>query len=214
MNRLLASLLRPLARLAIRWMPVPDPWERVEVRFPLNQLGFGARYDFDWFFEGESAVPIGSLHDLRSWLRGCRYVGDPELFHERDYWQHPRTFEQLKRGDCEDFALWSWRKLVELGMDADLVFGRCLPLSDPPSSHAWVIFRKDGETFLMEPASARHDHWVRPLADARGDYRPHFGVTARRERYCFGGWLLTAKEGGSAGERRTFSRPPARTAPA
>ena len=106
-------------------------------------------------------------------LRGCRYVSDPHLFHERDYWQHPRTFEQLKRGDCEDFAIWSWRKLVELGYDADLVFGRCLPSGAGERGHAWVIFRQDGVTQVMEPTKARHASWICPLDEARTRYVPH-----------------------------------------
>ena len=194
-RRLFGFLTRPLLRQVIRWVPVDDPWERVESRFSLQSLGSGARYDFSWFFEGESAVPVGSLHDLRNWLRGCRYVSDPHLFHERDYWQHPRTFEQLKRGDCEDFAIWSWRKLVELGYDADLVFGRCLPSGAGERGHAWVIFRQDGVTQVMEPTKARHASWICPLDEARTRYVPHFGITSKRERYAFSGWLLSMKEG-------------------
>jgi hypothetical protein len=45
------------------------------------------------------------------------------LFGEADFWQHPSTFERLRTGDCEDFAVWAWRKLIELGYDVDLVAG-------------------------------------------------------------------------------------------
>src|SRR5690348_3236184 len=53
--------------------------------------------------------------DLRM-AADCEYVRDP--VHERDFWQHPKTFEQLRKGDCEDHALWAWRKLTELGISA------------------------------------------------------------------------------------------------
>jgi hypothetical protein len=198
-RRLLDPVRRTFVRQLARWAAVEDPWERIDSRFSLRVLGSGARHEFAWYFEGESAVPIGSLHDLRSWLRGCRYVSDPQLFHERDYWQHPRTFEQLKRGDCEDFALWAWRKLVELGYDADLVFGRCAPLDPSGSGHAWVIFRREGVTHVMEPADARHEDWVRPLDEVRNSYIPHFGVTGRRERYTFSGWLISLSQGWGEG---------------
>jgi predicted transglutaminase-like cysteine proteinase len=36
--------------------------------------------------------------------------------HERE---HPGAFERRRRGDCEDFALWAWRKLAEVGVDAE-----------------------------------------------------------------------------------------------
>lgn len=169
-------------------MRVADPWDRIEVGFALRHLGSGARYDFGWYFEGESAVPVNSLHELRSWLRGCRYVRDEHLFHERDYWQHPRTFEQLRRGDCEDFALWAWRKLVELGHDADFVVGSCT--GEPPGHrHAWVIYREGGVEYLMEPGN-----WVRPLREVRAEYRPFFGVGPDRRRFTFAGYLLALQE--------------------
>lgn len=190
LRRFIYRLLTPVLRQLLRRDPITDPWERVDAAFPLKLLGPAARYDFDWYFEGESTVPVGSVYELRSWLRGCRYISDAALFHERDYWQHPRTFEQLKRGDCEDFALWAWRKLVELGIDADLVVGRREPPTTPGSGHAWIIFRRDGATYVMEPTNARHESWIRPLDEVRDRYEPHFGITAARERYTFAGWLL------------------------
>lgn len=190
LRRLLARIIDPVLPRLLRWTGVTDPWERIDGPVPLQLLGVGARYEFDWFFEGESTVPAGDLHEIRGWLRGCRYIADPKLFHERDYWQHPRTFEQLKRGDCEDFALWAWRKMVEAGMDADLVLGRCVPPQTPDAGHAWIILRRDGVTYVLEPTSARGDSWMRPLDEVREKYVPHFGITPRRERYAFAGWIL------------------------
>lgn len=190
LRRFLARVINPVLPALFRWTGMTDPWERIDARFPLRLLGAGARYEFEWYFEGESTVPAGDLHEIRSWLRGCRYVRDPELFHEADYWQHPRTFEQLKRGDCEDFALWAWRKMVEIGMDADLVIGRCCPPATPGGGHAWIILRRDGDTHVIEPVSAGGERWMRPLDEARAEYVPHFGVTPTRERYIFAGWVL------------------------
>lgn len=197
--RFIAKLLRPVQRLLLRLVPVSDPWERIDVRPALHQLASGSRYDFEWYFEGESAVPVSNLYELRCWLRGCRYVRDHELFHERDYWQHPRTFEQLRRGDCEDFALWAWRKLVELDYDADLVIG-----SRPGNFHrwhAWVVYRHEGSEYLMEPSDARNTDWVRPLKEVQGEYVPFFGVGRDRRRFTFAGYLLFLQrraEGGAS----------------
>lgn len=191
-RRTIGILLRPVAWLLLRMVPVRDPWVRVDVRPALNLLGSGARYEFEWYFQGPSTVPVSDLHELRSWLRGCRYVGDPDLFHESDYWQHPRTFEQLRRGDCEDFALWAWRKLVELGYDADLVIGSFAGRHE--ARHAWIVFRDHGGAYLMEPGNAGDASWVRPLHEARAEYVPMFGVGPDLRRFTYAGYLLVMRQ--------------------
>jgi hypothetical protein len=198
-RRALAVILRPVQRLLLRLTSVPDPWQRIEFSPALGHLGLGARYEFEWYFEGDSAVPVNNLHELRSWLRGCRYVRDPELFHERDYWQHPRTFEQLRRGDCEDFALWAWRKLVEMGYDAELVIGNCA--GNRQSRHAWIVYRENAVEYLMEPGNAREATWVRPLDEVRAEYLPIYGVGPDRRRFTFAGCLINLRQ-------RSEPRPP------
>ena len=106
--------LRPLWRLFLRVVPVADPWERLNYRVPAKRYGPGSIHDFAWYFEGASGVATSSVEDIQEWLLGCEYVSDPDLFRVADYWQHPRTFEQIRRGDCEDHAIWAWRKLIEL----------------------------------------------------------------------------------------------------
>jgi len=194
MRRGLTALLRRLALLVGRRSPVSDPWERLDVAPQPGHYGPGARPDFSWYFEGESTVAVGSLGELQAWLAGCSYTTDPDLFHEPDFWQHPRTFEQLRRGDCEDYALWAWRKLVELGYDADLVVGRCVQESRAGARdvvrHAWVVFRHGGAEYLFEPVHGDAAHAVRPLAEVRGHYLPEFGVGPDRRRFAFAGYLL------------------------
>jgi hypothetical protein len=190
--------LRPLWRLLLRVVPVDDPWRRVDYRVPVRHFGAGANHDFDWYFEGECRVPVTSIEDVQDWLLECEYVHDPELFHEPDFWQHPRTFERLKRGDCEDHALWAWRRLLELGYDAEFVSGRCLPWTpgsaDGEGGHAWVIFRRDGATYLFEAAAKTKGQMVRPLTEASDEYRPEYGVDCHRQRFAFNGILLTMRE--------------------
>ena len=126
-----------------------------------------------------------------SWpgCKTCQYVSDLELFHERDFWQHPRVFERLKRGDCEDFALWAWRKLAELGIDAELCVGR-MTCDDRPElarQHAWVVYRVNGTAFLFEPAARTPTRMIRPLADVMDEYVPHFAVNHRFDTNAFVG---------------------------
>jgi len=150
--------------------------------------GDGARHGFDWVFEGESAVAVASLDDILDWLATCEYETDASLFREADYWQHPHTFEKLRRGDCEDFALWAWRKLVELGIDADLVIGRRVPPGSENSRHAWILFRIGEDEFLFEPIIRDRGASVRLLATVRSEYIPEFGVSRGRNRFLFAGY--------------------------
>jgi hypothetical protein len=185
---LFAPIRRALHQLRLRFFPVRDPWERLPYEAPLVMFGDGPRRGFDWIFEGASAVDVNSVDDILEWLRGCRYETDESLFVESDFWQHPRTFEQFRRGDCEDFALWAWRKLVELGLDASLVVGRRVPPGAENSRHAWIQFR-DGETeFLFEPVLRDRDRALRPLGDVRSEYIPEMGVARDRRRFLFAGY--------------------------
>jgi hypothetical protein len=159
--------------------------------------GGGARQDFGWYFEGKSSVSVTSIGEIQDWLVGCEYAEDMELFQEGDFWQHPRTFERLRRGDCEDHALWAWRKLVELGYDAELVSGQQLSESGGvtiASGHVWVVFKQGEETFVFETAAKSKDRMLKPLQNVRNEYRPEAGVDAARRRFAYYGYLLTMRE--------------------
>jgi len=151
-------------------------------------FGDGARHGFDWVFEGESAVTVPDIDSLLDWLAECHYEADASLFRESDYWQHPHTFEELRRGDCEDFALWAWRKLVELGVDADLVIGRRVPPGSENSRHAWIVFRDGDDEFVLEPIVRERSTAVRAVSSVRGEYIPEFGVGRDRRRFFFAGY--------------------------
>ena len=110
-------MIRPVVRWVARSVRQDDPWERLPYTVKARAFGRGSIHPFPWYFEGGSAVEVKSLEDICAWLMECQYVADPDLFNESDFWQHPRTFERLRQGDCEDHALWAWRKLVELGFD-------------------------------------------------------------------------------------------------
>ena len=154
------------------------------MRVPSHVFGPGSQQPFTTYFEGETSVRVTCIDDIVAWLKTCEYVSDLELFHERDVWQHPTSFERRKRGDCEDFALWAWRKLAELGIDAEFFVGR---VAD--HQHAWVVYRIDETEFLFEPA-ARTPRMIRPLAEVRSGYVPHFAVNRRLATCAFVGCTL------------------------
>jgi len=185
------ALRRALHHLRLRLFPVRDPWLRLPYEAPLALYGDGAKRDFDWVFEGDSTAVINTLDELMQWLAECTYDSDARLFQEADFWQHPRTFEHLRRGDCEDYALWAWRKLLEIGIDADLVIGRRVPPGTENSRHAWIVFRGGEGEFVFEPVACRdRSVAVRPLAAARAEYIPEFGVDRNRQRFFFAGYAF------------------------
>ena len=157
------------------------------MRVPKTAFGPGSRQDFALYFEGESAVSVRSIDDITSWLLQCEYVSDPELFAKGDFWQHPTVFEQLRRGDCEDFALWAWRKLAEIGMDAEFYVGRVICAGNADRHHAWVVYRAESNEFLFEPAAANSRQMIRPLAEVRHAYVPYFAIDHRFGTSAFAG---------------------------
>lgn len=184
-NRLLLS--KPYARLVAEWVDHEDVWSFQEVE--LEPRWLGSRYDFWHYLDGESNVPVESVSDICLWLTECDKRSDLELFRERDYWQHPTTFEQLRTGDCEDHALWAWRKLGELGIPAQFVIGRWQWKPESPSFHAWVTYEDDSGFHLLESMSVELEGMVRPLASAASDYVPHLSVGHRRMTRIYGGFI-------------------------
>jgi hypothetical protein len=185
LRRILSSFLRLAACLGRR----ESEWERLTMRVPERAFGPGSRQPFASYFKGASSVTVGSVEDIVAWLQTCEYVSDLELFQQRDFWQHPGDFEQRRRGDCEDFALWTWRKLAEIGIDAEFCVGRVIGGDGTPGhrQHAWVVYHVSGDTYLFEPAAGTPSRMIRPLVEAMGEYVPHFAVNHRFDTNAFVG---------------------------
>jgi hypothetical protein len=98
-------------------------------------------------------------------------VSDQDQFGEEDYWQLPEQFEESKKGDCEDFALWAWRQLLQMNYDARFALGTAGRYGD---GHAWVTFAKDGKYFLLEPLSWPVGLTLPRLSILR--YKPKFSI--------------------------------------
>jgi hypothetical protein len=199
-------LFSPFIRFAERLLGYESAWEPVPMRVPASAFGPGSRQPFADYFEGESSVRVQSIDDIVAWLQTCEYVSDIELFQERDFWQHPGAFESRRRGDCEDFALWAWRKLAEVGVDAEFCVGRvvCDDRPEVDRQHAWVIFRVDEAAYLFEPAARIRSRMIRPLADAMGEYVPHFAVNHRFDTNAFVGCASDSHRGPSCDPLRAL----------
>ena len=187
---ILLSFTRPVSRLLLRAVPIGDAWKRFPSAVPLGVYGIGARQAFTWYFQGESTVEVFSIEEIQDWLLGCEYARDPDLFQEADFWQHPCTFEELRQGDCEDFSLWAWRKLIRLGYDAEFVAGRCRMPGCAASGHTWVLLRKDGEKFVFDPVMRDREEMIRPLSAVRHEYIPEVSVDRAFRRYVYSGYFL------------------------
>lgn|SRR5262249_4265838 len=120
------------------------------------------------------------MADVRKFLATCRAVSDKELFGKDEYWQPPEDFEKTRKGDCEDFALWTWRELLAMGYDARFAVGRHGRYG---IGHAWVTFQKDGKYYLLEPQLRFIGETFPRLSTLW--YEPKFSVAWEEERVSY-----------------------------
>jgi Bacterial transglutaminase-like cysteine proteinase BTLCP len=118
------------------------------------------------------SVDCHDLDDIRRFLQTCRYMSDQAQFGRVDYWMPPEEFERRRRGDCDDFALWTWRQLMRLGYSARFVCGHGGRYG---AGHAWVTFEREGRTFIVEALAAPYGPTFPRLSTLR--YRPRISVT-------------------------------------
>ncbi len=184
------ALHRRILRFLLRTVRAAGPWDRIAAPVPVHVYGLGSRQPFDWYLQGESTVEVVSLEDVLEWLLGCTYATDRDLFRHPDYWQHPCAFERMRQGDCEDFALWAWRKLVRLGYDAEFIVGYVLHPEGHSRGHAWVVFRQNGESFVFDPSIRTRLQMVAPLFRVAHEYVPEVSVDGNLARYVYTGYAL------------------------
>jgi hypothetical protein len=184
-------LMLPAARLAWRYLDDGDAWRSVPHDVPLTLYGSGNLVDdFRFYLEGPSRISVKSTDEICRWLRKCQYQTDAALFGRDDYWQHPGGFEALRRGDCEDHALWAWRKLVELGHKTELVIGRSRWVEATHDGlHAWVVYTEKGNRFLFEAAAKSRREMIKPLVEVSGQYKPYASVDQNLQRHLYAGFV-------------------------
>ena len=125
-------------------------------------------------------VKCETIADVRRFLSTCSAVSDKEQFGTDEYWQPPEDFEKTRKGDCEDFALWTWRELLAMGYDARFVAGRHGRFG---IGHAWVTFQRDGKCYLVEPQLRFVGETFPRLTTLR--YEPKFSVAWDGQRISF-----------------------------
>ena len=190
-------IVRPLRDLFLRRFvgATDDPWEHVNTGLKRFLFGDGLPEPFKTLPEGGTRVEVESIDELCSWLQGCEYVTDMELFGKEDFWQHPRDFERLRKGDCEDHALWAWRKMDSLDHPAHFFLGRWQGEEGRAASHhAWVVFEWGGKPYLVETVLKRSPSMVFELDSVRKRYTPHFSVSSENQVQMYTGFLQFLRE--------------------
>jgi hypothetical protein len=92
-------------------------------------------------------IQCSNLAEISAFLQHCRQISDKEAFGKDDYWLPPDEFEKLKKGDCDDFALWTWRQLMQMGYSARFVAGK---FGFYGGGHAWVTFQCNGKSYIAD----------------------------------------------------------------
>lgn len=152
---------------------------------PHQRFGKGSLSHFAEYLKRPSSVDVRSVRDLCEWLMGCRYAHDQVLFENPDLWQHPVDFEVTRQGDCEDHALWAWRKLHDLGMEAEFVVGK-LALGDGTwGDHTWIVLPNNQGDHLMETTAKQMDKFMVSESLTRQRYRPYFGIDTRLRSFTY-----------------------------
>lgn len=165
-----------------------DVWHATYQNLPLKFYGGGAHHNFDYYYTRSSRVDVSSIEEVMQWLLGCEYVTDFEQFNVRDHWQHPSDFEDTRKGDCEDFALWAWRKLVELGHDAEFMVGKWLH-DGRAGTHAWVFLRHEGREYVFESTGRSPERILKEYSSARDSYVPFAAVDSQMRKKVYRGML-------------------------
>ncbi|MGZ4816065.1 MAG: transglutaminase-like domain-containing protein [Terriglobales bacterium] len=158
----------------------PDSYDAVGrgvFRPDLRRKGIKPTFPFGRYFSRPVTVKCESIADVRKFLATCRGVGDKEQFARDDYWQPPEEFEQRRKGDCDDYAMWTWRQLLSMGYNARFVMGRAGRFG---IGHAWVTYEREGGYYLVEPTFWFLGERMPTLSTAR--YKPKFSVSWDGER--------------------------------
>lgn len=159
--------------------------EKIAVDIPYRKFGKGSRYGFEKYLERDSVVEVNSMRDICDWLMGCEYTRDQELFNQPDLWQHPMDFETNRQGDCEDHALWAWRKLHDLGIEAEFVVGKIRQKNGSWGDHSWVVIANGSDTHILETTAKKMDRFFVSGSRPEREYLPVYGINTKLFSYIY-----------------------------
>ena len=164
---------------------------------PNKFYGHGCNYKFDHYISGESKIEIRDLDELCDWLLACTYIPDFIKKGMRDHWAHPDEFEFERSGDCEDFALWTWRKLKEMRIQADFTVGKWIHADGRIGTHAWVMINHVNGNIIFETTGRSKERMLKPFDHHKHEYIPFAAVDTDLRKKVYNGivyWLSVLKE--------------------
>jgi len=167
-------------------------WESRYQNIPNKFFGHGCIEKFEHYISGTSKIEINSIEELCDWLLGCRYIPDPIKKGVRDHWSHPDEFEYERSGDCEDYALWTWRKLKEMRYHAEFTVGKWVHADGRIGTHAWVILYRGNDTYVLETTGKSRERIIKPIKQAKFEYIPFAAVDTQLRKKVYNGivhWL-------------------------
>ncbi len=101
--------------------------------------------------ESSSEVMVTEVAHISDFLRTCEYVSDPDLHGVDEKMCPADIFEKQRKGDCEEFAFWTWKMLVHLGFNARFTMGKLRG-----TGHAWVtLFDTQKNALIVEATALR-----------------------------------------------------------
>ena len=201
MTRVVKTLQRPFYWFLLQTTQ-DNTWKKFSCRVPLHVYGAGSRRCFSWYLDGQMDTGHMGINEMKGWLADCQYISDCELFEERDVWQHPMVFDRMRKGDCEDFSLWTWRKLIEKGIHTEFCAGWSIHPGEEYRGHTWVLFEEENQIFLFDPVSRDVDRMVRPLAEISHWYVPQVSVDGGLRQYVYGGYYDQLRPGWEQAARK------------
>lgn len=181
-----------LARLFYQLDDEKDDWASKLSGLSLRDLGYKAPEKISQILDGESEVQAKSIDDIVDWLLGCQYEDLAGERNKPSVCQHPVEFEKTRVGICVDFALWTWRKLVELGYATEFVVGE-RKREGIPRQHAWITYVDEHNTYLVEPAYRDRQRMLVLLEDQRSNYVPWASIDQNLQLRVYAGYCSALK---------------------
>ena len=149
-----------------------------------SKFANGSDRPFSHYLEDKTLVDVSNIDDIRSWLATCKYAYDIDQFNKSDHWLLPAEFEELKKGDCEDHALWAWHKLKQLNIPAEFVVGSNTNGDDKWVGHAWIMLYINGELHVVE-TTAKRSRMLIPWKEAKSSYKLRLGIDHELKTYAY-----------------------------
>ncbi len=182
------------AKLLIRSDEELVPWSSIAVSFSPNLMGYRCVKDINIYLDGKSKVSVDTLEAIQDWLKDCHYKARVDADELSLEWQHPLEFENTRGGHCVDYALWCWRKLNEIGMEAQLMLGERLRDGEY-RQHGWIVYEKQGKEYLFEPLPVSRNNMVENFHIVRSNYIPWLSITSELNCLLFAGYISALNRG-------------------